>query len=225
MSYTTIKDRIITLLKLISDFTDSYTASTLSFDAETAKVSDSANGLAFVQAGDSVTISGSTSNNGTFKVSSGSLAGEFTVDGILTDEAAGSAVTLTLPTHVVHGDYSLFDKGVGNFLVLVPGSVSEAVKEGRSEIRTWTYYLDMFIKFTDEATAWTNLVTLRSAIIDKIRIYPHLNSLSGILQTNISAPDDPEAIYDAQNNGPFWLSQRMVMTVTERTAQSGGDYA
>lgn len=225
MSYITIKDKLISILKGITDFKDSYTASTLSFTAATKTVADSAGGLAFVQAGDNVTISGSASNNGVFRVATGNSAASFTVEEALINEAAGQSVILALPTHVVHGDYSLFDKGISSFVVLVPGPVSEAVKQAHSSIKTWVFYVDLFVRFTNESASWLSFVTLRSSIIDELEKYPMLNNTSGILKITVSANDDVQGVFDSQNNGPFWFTQTITIQVTERTALSGGDFA
>jgi hypothetical protein len=225
MSYITIKDKLILILKTITDFKDSYTASTLSFSAATKTVTDSAAGLAFVQAGDNVTITGSGSNNGTYKVTTGNTAGSFVVDGTLVNENIGAAVTLALPTHVSHGDYSLLDKGIGNCIVLIPGPASESLKQARSLLREWTFYADMFVKFTDEPVSWLAFVTLRSSVLDALEKYPILNNLSGIERVTVACNDDPNGVFDSQGNGPMWFSQRFEINVTERTDLSGGDYA
>jgi len=225
MSYITVKDKLIGILKGISDFKDSYTASSLSFTAATKTIADSANGLAFIQPGDIVTITGSASNNGVFKAATGGNAASFTVEETLVNEAAGASVTLALPAHVTHGDYSLFDKGVGNFAVLLPGPVSEPVNQARSSIRTWSLYADLFVRFSNEAASWLSFVTLRSAVIDQLEKYPMLNNSTGVLKIVVSANDDAQGVFDTQGAGPMWFTQRFTIQVTERAALSGGDFA
>jgi len=225
MSYITIKDKLTGILKGITAFKDSYTASTISFVAATKTISDSASGLVFVVAGDTLTITGSTSNNGTYRVATGGNSASFTVDEALVNENVGQAVTLALPTHVAHGDYSLLDKGIGDCFVLVPGPVSESLKQAHSSIKTWTLYGDLFSKFVAEPESWLAFVTLRSTIIDQLEKYPMLNQLSNALKITVSANDDPSGVFDSTGNGPMWLSQRFEIKVTERTALSGGDFA
>ncbi len=70
------------------------TATTISFTA-TATISDSGNDLAQFLAADYIEISGSTSNDGTFLVSTTS-AGTITVPSGITTEGAGASVTITL---------------------------------------------------------------------------------------------------------------------------------
>ena len=225
MSYITVKDKLIGILKGITDFKDSYTATTLSFTAATKTIADTANGLAFIKAGDIITITGSASNNGAYKVATSGSAASFTVEETLINEAAAASVTLTLPTHVTHGDYSLFDKGVGNFVVLLPGPVSEAVIQAHSSIRTWTLYADLFVRFTNETAAWLSFVTLRSSVIDQLEKYPMLNNSSGVLKIVVAANDDAQGVFDTQGAGPMWFTQRFTIQITERAALSGGDFA
>jgi hypothetical protein len=224
MSYISIRDKLKTITKKITDFIDSYSASSISFDSATHRISDSANGLIFLVKDDVITVSGSTSNNNTFNVTDGSHAGYIVVAEDLVTEIAGDPVVISAPVHVTHGDYSTLDKGVGNSLVLVPGAVSTSVKQGGgSSIRTWNLYGDLFVKFTTESETWENLVTLRSAIINKLEIYPSLDSTSGILKIETSLPEEPWAVMDKQGAGPFFLAQRILISVTERTALSGGE--
>lgn len=225
MSYITVKDKLIGILKGIAALKDSYTATTLSFTAATKTIADSAGGLAFITAGDNVTITGSVSNNGVYRVATGGSAASFTVDETLVNEAATASVTLALPTHVTHGDYSLFDKGVGSFAVLVPGPVSEAVIQAHSSIKTWVIYVDLFVKFTDDASSWTSFVTLRSSIIDQLEKYPMLDDSTGILKIVVSAGDDVQGVFDSQGAGPMWFTQTITVQITERAALSGGDFA
>lgn len=75
------------------------TASTISFDRKTQEIRDSGSGFvtAGFRTGDSVTVSGSASNNGTFQIVS-VATGIIVVTGNLVDEVAGASDTLTTPT-------------------------------------------------------------------------------------------------------------------------------
>lgn len=80
----------------------SYAASTISFDAATREVRDSANGLGDFDAHDMVQISGSASNDGYQRIESASADGsKFVVVGSLTDEAAGASITLARGHNIV----------------------------------------------------------------------------------------------------------------------------
>jgi hypothetical protein len=71
-----------------------YAAATLSFTAATKTIADSANGLVTVKTGDTVVISGSGSNDGTYTVAGGGVAGSFTTTQALVNELAGAYVTI-----------------------------------------------------------------------------------------------------------------------------------
>ena len=73
-----------------------YTAITISFTAGTKTIADSALGLEAFATGAKVTVSGSTSNDGTYTVATGGTAASFTTTEALGgDEAAGDTVTIT----------------------------------------------------------------------------------------------------------------------------------
>ena len=74
------------------------TGITLAFVSATKKITDSANGLAFVKSGDLIKVSGATNagNNGYFLVATGGVAAEVVVTEALTDESAGQTVTVEI---------------------------------------------------------------------------------------------------------------------------------
>lgn len=72
-----------------------YGAATLSFTASTKTIADSALGLKKFPTGARITISGSVSNNSTFTVATGGVAGSLVVAETLVNEAAGATVTIT----------------------------------------------------------------------------------------------------------------------------------
>lgn len=72
------------------------TATTISFTLATSTVADSGNGLAFIKEGDYVEVSGSTSNDGIYRVATSAGAASFTTAEALVDEAASASVTITV---------------------------------------------------------------------------------------------------------------------------------
>jgi len=72
----------------------SYIADTISFTASSKKISDSAYGLRGFETNDTIQVSGSTGNNGYYTIATGNSASEIVVDQTLTDESAGSYVTI-----------------------------------------------------------------------------------------------------------------------------------
>jgi hypothetical protein len=225
MSYDTVKTKLMEVAERIIALKDYYAAATISFDAVTKRINDTAAGLVFLVKDDVIVVAGSTSNNGTFTVADGGHTDYLVVAETLVTEAAGDNVTITSPTHVYHGDYSAFDKGIGNFLVLNPGPVGEGTRQGGGTIiETWTLYGDLFIKYTSESDTWAALASIRSLLIYEFRRWPQLNSTTGILQVKVSCPDDVQGVFDKTGNaGPFWLTQRLVFVVSDRAALSGGE--
>lgn len=73
----------------------SFIKTTISFDAATKEVRDSANGLSSIKTGDTVTIRNSVSNNGVYTVAAGGTSTKFIVNESLVDEAAGAYVVIS----------------------------------------------------------------------------------------------------------------------------------
>jgi len=73
---------------------DTYTAATIAFVFATKKITDSGNGLAGFATGDTIIVSGSTSNDGTYTVATGGNAGEIVTSEALVEEVAGDTVTI-----------------------------------------------------------------------------------------------------------------------------------
>jgi len=70
-----------------------YTAATISFDAATQRINDSANGLAIFLDGTTIRIKGSVSNDGTYTITDGANAGYIAVAGsAIVNETAGASV-------------------------------------------------------------------------------------------------------------------------------------
>jgi hypothetical protein len=74
--------------------TADYTASTISFTAATKTIADTAAGLLRFRTGRRIKITGSTSNNGTYTIATGDVAGSIVVSEALVDEVAGAAVSI-----------------------------------------------------------------------------------------------------------------------------------
>jgi len=70
------------------------TAATISFDAATKEIRDSGNAMAMFKTSETLVVTGSTDNNGTFTVATGNVAAKAVVNEALTDEAAGATVSI-----------------------------------------------------------------------------------------------------------------------------------
>ena len=71
-----------------------YAAPTISFDAATKEIRDSANGMAQFKTGDTIVIFGSVNNNAVLTVATGNDATKAIVTEAIIDEAAGAYVTI-----------------------------------------------------------------------------------------------------------------------------------
>lgn len=74
--------------------TADYTASTISFTAASKTITDTAAGLMRFRAGRRIKVTGSTSNNGTYTIATGDVAGSIVVSETLVNEAAGQSVSI-----------------------------------------------------------------------------------------------------------------------------------
>jgi hypothetical protein len=83
-----------------------YSAGTISFTNSTSRIADSAGGLSGFYAGQTIDVTGTTDNNGSFTVATVDSDGDYlTVDESLTDESAGSTFTIRsrpdgIPVHL-----------------------------------------------------------------------------------------------------------------------------
>jgi len=70
------------------------TDTTIAFFSSTKKITDTNNGLVGFLTGDKIKVTGSVSNDGTYTVSVGGVAGEIVVEEALVDEDAGASVSI-----------------------------------------------------------------------------------------------------------------------------------
>jgi hypothetical protein len=111
-----------TLFKLRTFSTVTYTASTIAFNnANPDTITDTANGLGSFSAGQTIVISGSTSNDGVYVIAT-AVAGTITLQSVdvLTAEALGDSVTIYAVSYPVATDWgrthSLVDFTSGTLL-------------------------------------------------------------------------------------------------------------
>lgn len=77
-----------------SDAKTKVTDTSIAFVSSTKKITDSNNGLAGFLTGDKIKVTGSVSNDGTYTVATGGIAGEIVVSESLVDEDAGDSITV-----------------------------------------------------------------------------------------------------------------------------------
>jgi hypothetical protein len=128
---------------------------------------------------------------------------------------------------VSRGDYKILDSGADDLAILTPGSFTkdEPGQAGaRKSLRNWSVLVDLFRKYLDDETTWTNFVATRDALVDQLELYPSLNNTAGVTLVGVEAGSDPSEVYDDDDQGPFFIFQRIRIAVNERTNLSGGEY-
>lgn len=148
-----------------------------------------------------------------------------------TVEAALETLLVAMPefsaSTVSRGDYRVLDSGSSDLIVLTPGPFEQdgvGQAGARKSIRLWSILADLFRKYEDDATTWAGFIATRDAVIDNIEKYPTLNNVAGLTLVAMEAPGDPIEVFDEDDNGPFFVFQRIRVAVTERVDLSGGEY-
>ncbi len=139
----------------------------------------------------------------------------------------GLTGVFTKTRYVSRGDYRELDEGAATTAVLTPGAfVQDGVSEGGAmkSVRDWSVLIDLFRKYLDDGTSWTNFEADRDSIMAELEKYPTLNSLAGIVKVQIQADTDPGEIFDEDDNGPFFIWQRLRVNVNERADLTGGEF-
>lgn len=128
---------------------------------------------------------------------------------------------------VSRGDYRILDSGADTLAVLIPGPFEQdGIAEGgaRKSVRAWQVLIDLFRQYVDDGTTWTNFETDRDAVLAQIEKYPTLDGESGVVNIVITADADPGEVFDEDEAGPFFVWQRLRLTITERADLSGGEF-
>ena len=128
---------------------------------------------------------------------------------------------------ISRGDYRILDSGASNLAVLTPGAFvkDEAGQAGaRKSLREWSVIIGLFRKHVDDGNSWTDFESIRDALVDRLELFPSLNGTAGVTLVGMEAGSDPDEIFDEDENGPFFIFQRIRVSVNERTDLSGGEY-
>ena len=139
----------------------------------------------------------------------------------------GLTGTFVSTSDVTRGNYEVLDSGADATAVLIPGAFEQdGIAEGgaRKSVRDWNVLIDLFRKYLDEGTTWTNFETDRDAVIAELEKYPTLNGEAGIVRGIISADADAGEVFDEDDNGPFFVWQRLRIKITERADLTGGEF-
>lgn len=128
---------------------------------------------------------------------------------------------------VTLGDYRVLDSDLKACAVLQPGGFRVGPANARQSVDTWDVVVELFSKYSTAApeTSAPLFSALRDAVVTRLRQYPTLNHAAGVTQVQIGSDSDPAEVYDDQKRGPWWLMQPIRVTVTIRSALTGGEYA
>jgi len=139
--------------------------------------------------------------------------------GYMTAQGALKTLLLTITgttgfgaNDVSEGDLRILDSGSTNLAVLFPGSVPPYDTAGMVREHEHEAIVDLFTKFVDD-TAYSTFGTLRDAVIDKLDTTKVLSSVYFV--TSIVSDGDPVELYDKQGGGPFFITQRLRLTIVE----------
>lgn len=127
-------------------------------------------------------------------------------------------------SEVTRGDYRVLDEIRTDCIVLVPGSFGEPQRISESIYRSWDVLADLFYVYLDDGSSWTNFTASRDDVINQLEQYPTLDSTSGITGVEVSADSDADEVW-SEERGPFYITQRLRITVLERYDLTGGEFA
>lgn len=156
----TITNGYCTLAELKERLLDlrTYTSTAISFANTGAKISDASLGLKRFQTGATISVSGSSANDGNYTIATGNVAGEIVVmSSTLADETAGATVIITDTTHPE-------DDATLEAIITAASRWIDAVCWRRfygnsvDEARYYTAHLDDAL-FTDDIISITSLKT------------------------------------------------------------------
>jgi hypothetical protein len=113
---------------------------------------------------------------------------------------------------VTEGDVRVLDSGIINSCVLFPGGIPEYDTAGLRREQIWNCIADLFTKFIDDSS-YSAFGTLRDAVIATLDAGAGLSA--SYFVTSIVSDGDPIELYDKQGGGPFFITQRLRITIQE----------
>jgi hypothetical protein len=114
---------------------------------------------------------------------------------------------------VTEGDLRVLDSGTTYKAVLFPGSIPEIDLAGMSRVIEYEAIIDLFVKFTDD-TSYSAFGTFRDLVIAKLDALPALSDT--YFMTRLNSDGAPIEIFDRQGAGPFFVTQRFIVTIEEQ---------
>jgi hypothetical protein len=118
---------------------------------------------------------------------------------------------------VTKSDYSPFDNGTAQFVVLQPddfdGGGSDSVDRAA---HSWSILVEVYQKYTGETETMTHFRALRQAIIDELEKYPTLNNAPGVLARSYASEGGVVDVTDRKNTEiVYYKMQTIRVTVVQ----------
>lgn len=116
-------------------------------------------------------------------------------------------------TDVTEGDYRVLDKNPTYAAVLTPGALPEIDLAGM--VRSFAYegVIDLFTRFVDD-TSYSTFGTFRDLVIDKLNDNPALSDTYFMM--TLRSDGGMEEVFFKDGGGPFFLVQRLTVTIEEQ---------
>lgn len=92
-------------------------------------------------------------------------------------------------------------------------------------VESWITTVQVWQRYRDDGTTYTNLAAAVEAVLAKLDTYPHLNDQSGYVEESNAAVDGEVLEMWRKGGGPAWLRQDIAVIWTGRqtiTFVSGG---
>ena len=113
---------------------------------------------------------------------------------------------------VVEGDLRVLDHGATYACVIFPGALPGYDLASMTRVQEYEAMVDLFVRYVDTG-AYSLLGTLRDAVITVLEVAP---CLSETYYVTAIRGDEPVELYDTTGAGPFFVSQRLHMTIQEQ---------
>ena len=133
-----------------------------------------------------------------------------------------------LTSLVKKSDYSPFDNGTAQFIVLQP----DTFDSGESDIQdrmvyVWDILTEVYQKYTNETDTMTNFRALRKAIVNELEKYPTLDNAAGVLERTFASEGGIVDVTDRQNDSiVYYKMQTIRVKVTQEvTSITSGEFA
>lgn len=114
---------------------------------------------------------------------------------------------------VTEADLRILDRGITNGAVLFPAGLPTFDLAGMVREHEYEALIDLYVKFTGD-DAYNALGTLRDSVIATLDTAKCLGDTYFMMA--LASDGDPIEVFDSQNRGPFFIWQRLRLTINEQ---------